>query len=100
MGTRAAWSTERRVRQAEWIRRWRPWTRSTGPRTAAGKARSCRNAEKFRRDPEMRRAYLLIQQFFRTGQVTAELGEIFLAADLSAPAADTILEGGTWTPDE
>ena len=38
------WTPERRARQAQAIRRWRPWEHSTGPRTAAGKARSARNA--------------------------------------------------------
>jgi len=40
------WTPERRARQAELIRRWQPWTRSTGPRTAAGKAKASRNAWK------------------------------------------------------
>lgn len=40
------WTQERRARQAEQILAWRPWERSTGPRTAAGKARSSRNADK------------------------------------------------------
>lgn len=40
------WTPERRARQAELIRRWRPWERSTGPKTAAGKARSNRNGWK------------------------------------------------------
>lgn len=40
------WTPERRARQAELIRQWRPWERSTGPRTAEGKARSARNADK------------------------------------------------------
>ena len=40
------WTQERRARQAEQILMWRPWERSTGPRTAAGKARSSRNADK------------------------------------------------------
>ena len=40
------WTQERRTRQAEQILTWRPWERSTGPRTAAGKARSSRNADK------------------------------------------------------
>jgi hypothetical protein len=39
------WSEERRVRQSEAIQRWRPWERSTGPRTVNGKARSARNAD-------------------------------------------------------
>ena len=40
------WTPERRARQAEEIRRWQPWTRSTGPRTEAGKERSSLNAYK------------------------------------------------------
>jgi hypothetical protein len=40
------WTLARRARQAQAIRRWRPWARSTGPRTAAGKARSARNADR------------------------------------------------------
>ncbi len=37
------WSPERRAKQAEAIKRWRPWERSTGPRTAEGKAASAAN---------------------------------------------------------
>ena len=40
------WTQERRARQAALIRTWRPWECSTGPRTAAGKARSSSNADK------------------------------------------------------
>jgi hypothetical protein len=46
MGTTSSWTPERRVRQAEAIRRWQPWRNSTGPRTEEGKARSSRNADK------------------------------------------------------
>jgi len=38
------WTLERRQRQAEVIRRWRPWEQSTGPRTPEGKERVSRNA--------------------------------------------------------
>ena len=38
------WTLERRQRQAELIRQWKPWEKSTGPRTAAGKALASRNA--------------------------------------------------------
>jgi len=38
------WTPERRARQAVLIRNWRPWKRSTGPRTALGKHASSRNA--------------------------------------------------------
>ena len=37
---------EHRLRQAERIRTWRPWERSTGPRTDEGKAVSSGNAWK------------------------------------------------------
>lgn len=40
------WSVERRARQSEAIRRWRPWERSTGPVTIEGKARASQNASK------------------------------------------------------
>lgn len=40
------WTPERRARQAELIRAWQPWTRSTGPRTAEGKAKVSSNAWK------------------------------------------------------
>ncbi len=32
------WTPERRARQAEMIRQWRPWEKSTGPRTRERKA--------------------------------------------------------------
>jgi len=40
------WTPEQRARQAEIIREWQPWTRSTGPRTKAGKAIVSTNADK------------------------------------------------------
>ncbi len=40
------WTPERRARQAELIRGWKPWNHSTGPRTDAGKAISSANREK------------------------------------------------------
>lgn len=41
---KSGWTDERRAKHAAAIRRWAPWTRSTGPRTAAGKARAAQNA--------------------------------------------------------
>ena len=38
------WTPERRARQAEAIRRWKPWEQSTGPKTVEGKARTKMNA--------------------------------------------------------
>ncbi len=40
------WTSERRARQAELIRQWRPWEKSTGPRTHEGKTTVARNAFK------------------------------------------------------
>ena len=40
------WTAERRRRQSDLIRSWRPWERSTGPKTTEGKAASLRNAFK------------------------------------------------------
>lgn len=40
------WTPERRARQAERIKMWKPWEHSTGPRTDAGKAAVARNAWK------------------------------------------------------
>ncbi len=44
MGTKSAWTLERRARQSEIIRRTTPWEQSTGPRSEEGKAASARNA--------------------------------------------------------
>jgi hypothetical protein len=40
------WSLERRRRQSQLIYEWKPWQRSTGPRTQRGKAQVSRNAYK------------------------------------------------------
>jgi hypothetical protein len=42
----SSWTPKRRVRQTELIRQWRPWAKSTGPRTNEGKAKASRNAYK------------------------------------------------------
>ena len=47
MGNPAAgWTLERRKRQREAIKRWQPWAKSTGPKSAEGKAVISRNADK------------------------------------------------------
>lgn len=40
------WTQERRDRQACLIRGWQPWTQSTGPKSAEGKARASQNSLK------------------------------------------------------
>lgn len=42
----SGWSAERRAKHAAAIRNWKPWAKSTGPRTKPGKAASSRNALK------------------------------------------------------
>ena len=55
------WTPERRAKQAEAIRRWRPWERSTGPRSAAGKAVVSRNGWKGGVRPAMREIAKLLK---------------------------------------
>lgn len=45
MGTKGAWTPERRAKQAAIIARTRPWEKATGPRTPEGKTISSRNAD-------------------------------------------------------
>lgn len=40
------WTPERRAKQAEAIKRWKPWEQSTGPTSAEGKAKVARNGYK------------------------------------------------------
>lgn len=40
------WTPERRQRQSELIRQWKPWAKSTGPQSPDGKERVSRNAWK------------------------------------------------------
>lgn len=56
------WTDERRKRQAVLIRHWKPWQRSTGPRTATGKARACRNAYKGSVREDLRRIATFIAE--------------------------------------
>ena len=56
------WTPERRARQAELIRRWRPWEESTGPRSVEGKARTARNAWKGGFRPLLREMALVLRE--------------------------------------
>ena len=40
------WTQERRLRQSEVIRNWKPWEKSTGAKTSQGKEKSKMNAYK------------------------------------------------------
>lgn len=53
------WTADRRKKQRELIQRWKPWEKSTGAKTAEGKARVSRNAVKTGDSRETR--YLIIE---------------------------------------
>ena len=40
------WTEEARAKQAEQIKSWKPWSKSTGPQTEEGKSASSMNALK------------------------------------------------------
>lgn len=48
------WTPERKAKQAALIRTWKPWERSTGPRTAEGKVVASRNGFKGGHRAELR----------------------------------------------
>src|SRR5678815_4846846 len=56
------WTQERKTRQAGLIHNWKPWQRSTGPRTLAGKARVSQNAYKGGTRPLLRRLARLLRE--------------------------------------
>jgi hypothetical protein len=41
------WTEERKQKQRELIQNWKPWEKSTGAKTAKGKAKSSMNAYKY-----------------------------------------------------
>lgn len=66
------WTLERRQRQAELIRNWRPWAKSTGPRTPEGKARVSRNAWKGGHRAELRELSKMVNEHVRMARELAE----------------------------
>lgn len=64
------WTPERRARQAELIRQWRPWKQSTGPKSPHGKAVAALNAWKGGLRPLLRE---LAQELREQEQVRREL---------------------------
>jgi len=49
-----SWTPERRAKQSQAIRQWKPWAKSTGAKTPEGKAVVSRNAFKGGHRPHLR----------------------------------------------
>ena len=71
---RAGWSAERRAAQAARLRAAKIWTRSTGPRSAAGKTRSAQNARKHVRLRSEPLWHLYLQEAGLPAQKTLPVG--------------------------
>ncbi len=65
------WTLERRQRQAELIRSWRPWASSTGPRSLEGKERVSRNAWKGGHRAELRELSKMVNEHVRLSRELA-----------------------------
>ncbi|RJG01267.1 hypothetical protein D3878_06445 [Noviherbaspirillum sedimenti] len=59
------WTPEQRKRQAEAIRRWKPWEQSTGPKSAEGKAKVSGNAYIGGESAKLRQAIKALNQALR-----------------------------------
>ena len=56
------WTQEQRNRRAEAIKKWKPWEKSTGPRTPDGKAKVATNAYKGGINQELRQLAKLLRE--------------------------------------
>ena len=66
-----SWTLERRQRQAELIRRWKPWEQSTGPLTPEGRERVSRNAWKGGHRAELRDLSKMVNEHVRLSRELA-----------------------------
>ena len=63
------WTPARKAAQRTAIRRWKPWEKSTGPKSTAGKAAVAGNARKHgARSRALRRELQAIQRLMMAGQ--------------------------------
>jgi hypothetical protein len=67
----SSWTPERRARQAELIRTWRPWKQSTGPRSSDGKERVSRNAWKGGHRAQLRELTKMVNEHVRSARELA-----------------------------
>lgn len=66
------WTAAQRQRQREAIQRWKPWSQSTGPRSAEGKAAAARNAYSGNPRDAMRRAIKELREALRAQRDSLE----------------------------
>ena len=59
------WTLEQRQRQADAIRRWKPWEQCAGPTSAEGRAKVSRNAYTGGKRPNLRQAIKALNQSLR-----------------------------------
>ena len=64
----STWTPERRARQAELIKTWQPWSKSTGPVTAKGKTKSSMNAYRGGFRPVLRGLSALLRDEVKTAR--------------------------------
>ncbi len=97
------WTLKQKKQQAQAIHRWKPWDRSTGPRTPEGKAKSARNALKhgvrseavkdFRKVVrENRKAKLLDLAAQEKVEAAREAALCFVAATVNRDDVDAVAE--------
>ena len=73
------WTDEQKQKQREAIKRWQPWTKSTGPQTDTGKRTSSHNALKHGRfDAGSREDRRLISQILRDTRALISFGRAWL----------------------
>jgi len=66
------WTTERRQKQSEAIRTWKPWDQSTGPKTTEGKMAVSRNAWKGGHRTKLRELIRLVNEEIKQSQRMVE----------------------------
>jgi hypothetical protein len=67
------WTPERRRRMRERIHEWKPWERSTRPRTPEGKARVARNAYKGGTRPLIRELARHLREYIKEEENIREM---------------------------
>ena len=81
----SGWTAERRAKQSEAIRRWRPWEQSTGPQSDDGKASASRNADKGGRREALRAEVRELRAMMAEQGEALEAVQIALSAGLVPP---------------